>query len=62
VPYLFFDPQKETEFGSDGPMVFDDVEELWAMWIDLHESFDVRFSEEEREVIDALELPRPDGL
>jgi hypothetical protein len=26
------------------------------------DSFEVPFSEEEREIIDALELPRPDGL
>jgi hypothetical protein len=35
--------------------------EAWVMWIDLQYSFGAAFSEKEREIIDALELPRRFG-
>jgi hypothetical protein len=49
------------EHGSDlPPMEFDDLVELWSMWVDLKESFNVPLTEEEKETVDALEIPRPD--
>jgi hypothetical protein len=48
------------EHGSDQPPItFDDVVELWSMWVDLKDSFNVPLTEEEKHIVDALEIPRP---
>jgi hypothetical protein len=46
------------EHDSDQPpMEFDDVEEAWTTWRDLHEQFNVPFTQEEIEMLDTLEIP-----